>query len=230
MWQQCSTCGKIKALWMFSRSKRYKFGVRNQCKKCQSLSGENYRNSNIEKLKVRKKIFYENNKEQILLHCSNYKKSNYDKVRLSKKKEYHKHKEAYSHYHKLYYIENKDEILLRLKYYYENNKDKVALQKKHYRDNNKDKKNSISAKRRALQKELSPVLTPQQQQDIQLYYTLASYLSGFGTKYHVDHIIPIAKGGLHHPDNLQVITEYDNCSKGAKLNYKYKDEVFSLKV
>lgn len=35
--------------------------------------------------------------------------------------------------------------------------------------------------------------------------------------YHVDHIIPLSKGGLHHQDNLQYLTETDNLRKGNKL-------------
>ena len=35
--------------------------------------------------------------------------------------------------------------------------------------------------------------------------------------YHVDHIIPLARGGAHHPDNLRIITAEENLRKGAKL-------------
>jgi 5-methylcytosine-specific restriction endonuclease McrA len=38
-----------------------------------------------------------------------------------------------------------------------------------------------------------------------------------GIPHEVDHIIPIAKGGLHHQDNLQIITQKENRSKGASL-------------
>jgi len=38
-----------------------------------------------------------------------------------------------------------------------------------------------------------------------------------GIPHEVDHIIPIAKGGLHHQDNLQIITRELNRSKGASL-------------
>jgi hypothetical protein len=34
--------------------------------------------------------------------------------------------------------------------------------------------------------------------------------------YHVDHIQPLARGGLHHPNNLRVTTSRENLSKGAK--------------
>jgi 5-methylcytosine-specific restriction endonuclease McrA len=38
-----------------------------------------------------------------------------------------------------------------------------------------------------------------------------------GIIHHVDHIIPISKGGLHHQDNLQVLTKEENLSKGNKI-------------
>lgn len=38
-----------------------------------------------------------------------------------------------------------------------------------------------------------------------------------GIEYHVDHIIPLVKGGPHLPWNLQVITKAENLSKGARL-------------
>lgn len=37
--------------------------------------------------------------------------------------------------------------------------------------------------------------------------------------YHVDHIIPISKGGLEHQDNLQYLPASENIRKGARLDY-----------
>lgn len=39
-------------------------------------------------------------------------------------------------------------------------------------------------------------------------------------KGHVDHIIPLARGGTNWPDNLQILCEPCNCSKGAKILIK----------
>ena len=39
-------------------------------------------------------------------------------------------------------------------------------------------------------------------------------------KYHVDHIQPLSKGGLHHEDNLQILLAVDNLQKGAKENWQ----------
>lgn len=35
-----------------------------------------------------------------------------------------------------------------------------------------------------------------------------------GIKHHVDHIQPLSKGGLHAPENFQILTESENLSKG----------------
>jgi 5-methylcytosine-specific restriction endonuclease McrA len=36
----------------------------------------------------------------------------------------------------------------------------------------------------------------------------------------VDHIVPLAKGGAHSPENLQIIYAFENERKGARLDYK----------
>lgn len=42
-----------------------------------------------------------------------------------------------------------------------------------------------------------------------------------GRDIHIDHIIPIARGGKTIPDNLQVLCSHCNLSKGAKLPSEY---------
>lgn len=39
------------------------------------------------------------------------------------------------------------------------------------------------------------------------------------TGYHVDHIVPISRGGSHTPDNLQYLPAAENLRKGAREDY-----------
>jgi len=52
---------------------------------------------------------------------------------------------------------------------------------------------------------------------IKVFYEEAQRLTEeTGIIHNVDHIKPVSKGGLHHQDNLQVITKTENLKKGSK--------------
>jgi len=62
------------------------------------------------------------------------------------------------------------------------------------------------------------LLTDDQKAIIGHLYLMAARLGQCtGIAHHVDHIVPIARGGAHAPSNLQVITAALNYSKGARL-------------
>jgi len=73
------------------------------------------------------------------------------------------------------------------------------------------------AKRRASVREQTPQLTQEEVKKILTIYEECSRISiETGIPHEVDHIIPICKGGLHHPDNLQILTMEENRKKGGK--------------
>lgn len=69
-----------------------------------------------------------------------------------------------------------------------------------------------SSKRRATEKNQTPELTDIEQNKIHFIYQLAATMADV----HIDHYQPLSKGGLHHPDNLQILD--------AKLNLEKKDK------
>ena len=80
-----------------------------------------------------------------------------------------------------------------------------------------EKNNMRSSKRRAAVRNQTPDLTQEQVKQILTIYEECSRISvETGIAHEVDHIIPICKGGLHHPDNLQILTMKENRSKGCK--------------
>jgi hypothetical protein len=61
-------------------------------------------------------------------------------------------------------------------------------------------------------------LTPEESRQITAIYLLRRLLSrATGVEHHVDHHIPLSKGGLHHPRNLWVIPAEENWHKAASL-------------
>jgi 5-methylcytosine-specific restriction endonuclease McrA len=93
------------------------------------------------------------------------------------------------------------------------NPDKVSKWKAKDRQVNKARVLADNASRRALQR---VPLTPE---IIQIYALRDFYQSmSLGEKFHVDHIVPLSKGGCHTHTNLQVIPAIDNLRKGALCN------------
>lgn len=74
-----------------------------------------------------------------------------------------------------------------------------------------------ASKHRAMVLFKTPILTENEKAKVELYYKVSQIL---GEYWHVDHIIPLSKGGLHHPDNLQVVTKEYNLQKSDKLNFR----------
>jgi len=98
--------------------------------------------------------------------------------------------------------------------YYKKHSDKERIACKAWQDAHPDKSAAIGGKSLAIKRggSASDIY------DIELcipFYAEARRLSReTGIPHHVDHIIPIAKGGLHCQTNLQVITATENIKKG----------------
>lgn len=151
--------------------------------------------------------------------CNSCRKQ-YDRQR------YLSNKDQISIIRKKYYFDNKKDISIRHKKWHQKNKEYRKQYNKQYQNDNKDLCRHLKAKRRARKLKQTPDLSENELKIVKLYYKLSIAM---GEGYHVDHIIPIAKGGSHHPSNLQIITVEDNLSKHDKLDYVYKFPRFIIK-
>lgn len=52
------------------------------------------------------------------------------------------------------------------------------------------------------------------------YYAACGHCK-LGNKYHVDHVVPLSRGGRNAPDNLVITCVFCNESKGAKLPHEW---------
>jgi len=95
--------------------------------------------------------------------------------------------------------------------YRANNPEKVYQWKKKDRTENKARILADCAKRRTL-------LAGETSIEIQQLYVLRDFYQAMslGERFHVDHIIPLSRGGLHVYKNMRVIPAIDNLRKGNK--------------
>jgi 5-methylcytosine-specific restriction endonuclease McrA len=118
-------------------------------------------------------------------------------------------------------IKNGDHIRKRERLWWSSNPEKTKILRKRKYDNQSPEKRSqimrvVFANRRARKLNQTPNLNEDQKKIIKCFYDQAYRLEKrFGLKFHVDHIIPIARGGLHEPKNLQVIPKKINQQKNA---------------
>ena len=197
------------------------------CKKCETW-----------KTNLDLNLYWRNREKRYFLECKECKKcrhrnninAQYENRREYFKKWYQNNKESRAdHYQK-----NRERTLEYCKQYYQANREqKLKYQRKWRTENpehcrqwqkeNKDKVNSHNAKRRAAQ-ELE--LTVKEKRKIEIIYSISQY---FGEEWHVDHIISLAQGGPHCPDNLQILTKRANLEKNARTDYIPKlNECFKL--
>ena len=115
---------------------------------------------------------------------------------------------------KAYRTANSDSLKAYRRAYYKEHIEEETARSKAWDEAYPDKKAAIGGKTRAIQRggSLSEIY------DIDLcvpFYAEARRLSNeTGIMHHVDHIVPLSKGGLHCQTNLQVLTARENIQKG----------------
>jgi len=113
---------------------------------------------------------------------------------------------------------NKEIIRVKRKSWEAKNKEHLFISRKKYREENKNKvrawKKVHEAKRRSIKMKASTNLTYTEEQLIKQYYEHSTRIKNkLGIEFHVDHIVPLSRGGLHHPSNLQVVPARWNMRK-----------------
>ncbi len=145
----------------------------------------------------------------------------------------HANPEEKKAYFKAYYQQRKEALKAAAKLNYESNKDRAKKQARQWKLDNPDRMKEIRAKERQRPEIKAAVneaskrrrnqkqaihLTEGEKLFVQSYYLQAQELTeATGIPHEVDHILPLVKGGLHAPWNLQVLTRYENRSKGGRL-------------
>jgi len=228
MYKICTTCKKHKALWTFTHSKAKEFGVAAQCKMCRAIYnfknrnkintyGKKYRCENKDKESLRRKLRYKNNKEKELIYSHKYYKENINNIRKYRLL----NRERHMAYCKKHYQENKERYTLLSNQWQKDHPKEVREYKRMWKKKNKHIVNKNTAKRRAIKYNQTP--SDANENKINFMYSLREIMcKNLKNNYHVDHIIPLNRGGLHHQNNLQIILASENLMKQSSVNSNYR--------
>jgi 5-methylcytosine-specific restriction endonuclease McrA len=119
-------------------------------------------------------------------------------------------------YHKIWYLKNKDRVLIRQREYRARNIEYYRKYDQEWTQKNRYRKILSTYKRRRNLDDSK--LSEFQRTMIRCIYKEAQEKrERTNGKYHVDHIIPLSKGGLHVPNNLRIITAEENLRKSHNI-------------
>lgn len=207
----CTACNKSILLSGFSKDKSTKDGFCYKCKTCTKEYKQQYKINNRETIANGNKI---------------YREKNLEKIKEEKKKYYTKNKDKISKKCKQYYTDNKNNILKTCKIYRENNKEKIRAYSR------TEKGRAIMAKSkgfRRMKKRKGDVTSSQIEELIKK--SNVCYWCGIkiiNHEMHIDHYVPLSKGGEHTISNLVVSCPACNLKKSAKDPLEFANSIGRL--
>ena len=201
-----------------------------------------YYEKNKEAEKERSRKYYIANTEAVKLRTNKWVEENRERYSETYRRYYKNNREARREFGRKYHIKNKEAINKRHRDRYKYNQEHGIFRRcanpeeriaymREWRKNNREKTLASNAAYRALKAEA----TVGDLSEIQAIYDCAAnnpdvmcYLHLDGCPYadgekisvgdrHVDHVIPLSRGGMHTASNLAISCSRCNLSKGTKL-------------
>jgi 5-methylcytosine-specific restriction endonuclease McrA len=241
----CTKCGETlpATTEFFVRQKTGKYGLTAECKACQYEYQRKYREENREKIRESDRRYYEENGEKRRESMRQYREKSAEKIRESDRRYREENREAINERNRQWRAENPEQQ----RKYCELNSEKRRERKRKWNAENgeaaleyqriyraehpekvRDNARAAYHRRRARKLAVGGTFTAA---DIQLQYASQNgkcWWCGCNVKddFHVDHVIPLARGGSNNPENLVISCAPCNLSKGAKLPHEFSGRLF----
>jgi 5-methylcytosine-specific restriction endonuclease McrA len=196
--KSCATCGEFKPLDSFYREKRVKDGRRGSCKACES---ERPRDSS----------------KRASCNRAHYR-ANRDALKAKALLRYYANREAELARMREAYTFNREVRLARQREWYWANREAAIATAAAWQKANPERVRARTARRRAQRLAL-----PHEDIESAVVFDRDGGLCGIcgnpvdSNDWHLDHIVPLSRGGHHTYENVQVSHPFCNLSKGARL-------------
>lgn len=213
----CSRCGVSKAADATNFDSYTSRGNRLQrlfCRSCLSARTRAYRAENPDKAREWDKRNWDKNREQKRQHKKRKWAEGDKRANVERVKEWRR--------------QNPDKERAIWKKTYEKNKEKHTARTTRWARENPEARAAIRDRRRARLVGATGSYTRDDVRGLlRLYGRTCFYCSTALTKFHVDHFVPLARGGSNAPENLRLSCPTCNYSKGARMPWEWMPDRFS---
>lgn len=216
----CPKCGETKpATTEFSHDKRARDGLQSKCKACNAAyrdanrkrSNEYFRAhyaANKERVDKRNRAYYAANKEQMTA----YREANKERRRQQRRAYRETHKKQESEQQRIYREANKEKTARIWHTWYIANRERVIARAHVARHIRRGRIHNAEGTHSAAD------IRAQYKRQKNLCYWCREQLI---KPYHIDHVVPLSRGGSNWPENIVISCPACNLSKGNRLPHEW---------
>lgn len=188
----CSLCDRWLPLSEFYNDCSRWDGLNNKCKSCVKQKNKKSRELHLEERRAHDRQYHHEHKQEDLERKRMWRANNQERY-----KEYNR---QYNHK------------------YYEEHKESIAEQKQQYRQEHPEIMHACNNNRRARELNAEGKITKELIEEKLKYYNYCCMYCGeyCGDNYHIEHILPLSRGGSNLPDNIGIACPHCNTRKGSK--------------
>ncbi len=228
--KRCSKCGEVKPLDKFAKDKRKRDGRTSACKDCFNAWYRGYWATNVAEELERNRAYREANREKERERHRIYRQTKPEKARESGRVYRASNVERERERHRIYREANREKARQTERARYAANSEKEHERNRRYRQTYREVERAKKARRKARERGAEGTFTAN---DITYLYENQNGLCfwcsvALNGMYHVDHIIPLIRGGSNWPSNLGLTCASCNLSKNDKLPYSEWDPLNPL--
>ena len=207
----------------FFRAKRGKYGVSSWCKGCKTAANRAWYEDHKEQHHAVTHKWYEEHRQQVLASQAEYRATHKDEIAAYQREYGERNRAKIKEYHRQYYVDNKDKVTEQNRQWYINNPDKHNARTRRWRRANPERTRAAWGKRRAHKIAAGGTFT---HRDVDLQYKAQRgkcwwCACSLEDRYHIDHLVPLSRGGSNAPSNIVLACPSCNCSKGAKMPHEW---------
>jgi 5-methylcytosine-specific restriction endonuclease McrA len=193
----CTKCGETKPLEAFNRHRRAKDGRQAHCRECFAA-------------------YYAANRERTIALSASWRASNGERYATNQAAWYAANRERVAAQNAAWYAANRERAAATDAAYRAANPEREAARQAAWRKANPEKDQEKRSRRRARLLGADATLTAEQWHARLALWNYACAVCGSASDLHMDHIVPLSRGGAHTAENVWPLCARHNLSKGAR--------------